>query len=275
MKIPELNILNHGTWYNPDGLQNTPMRFVLTYEIEYHHESYGETVINGIPYPLQKGTVTFNRPGDTRKSHFTTADRVKTDFFYFVLDREEDHNTFDYLIDQLPPKIESDDHLNYLWSNLKASFEAREDIFGETQAYATLISILAYIAQKEKSNTEERPLAAPSPHQRIIFESIQYMYGHLTEPCSLEDIAAHIGYSASHFSHLFKTYTKTTPHAYLLSLKIREAKYMLLNSNRSISEISEALAFGKICQFSRAFRNECHMTPGEFRKKRNEDLYCV
>ena len=102
---------------------------------------------------------------------------------------------------------------------------------------------------------------------------IRYMREHLTENLSVNDIAAHIGYSQSHFNHLFKTYTQHTPHSYYISLKISEAKYMLLNTNKNISQISEALAFSKVSQFSDAFKKECHMTPGEFRKTREVIFY--
>jgi AraC-like DNA-binding protein len=95
----------------------------------------------------------------------------------------------------------------------------------------------------------------------------------LNENVSIDDMAAHIGYSQSHFHYLFKSYTQHTPYAYFLSLKINQARYLLLNTDKTLTEISGELGFCKVSQFSSAFKKELHITPAKFRKQRDVALY--
>ena len=90
MHLPNVQILNCGKWNNPNKYKKTKPRFVLTYELEYHHAAYGETVINGHPYPIEENCITFNRPGELRHGILSNPD-TDTDFFYFVV-KEEPQN---------------------------------------------------------------------------------------------------------------------------------------------------------------------------------------
>ncbi len=271
MKIPEILITGSGTWHNNRKHKKTPSRFVLTYEIEYHRKSYGETTINDISYPIKKDTITFNRPGDIRSSKFNVDCEAETQFFYFIVTTEEKNTSFEYMLENIPQHICADEKMEKIWNRLLEYHANKNDPLFELQTYLHLLSLLTYLSQKGRS--AQYPPTPPSQNQRALFEAIRYMREHLTENLSVNDIAMHIGYSQSHFNHLFKTYTQHTPHSYYISLKISEAKYMLLNTNKSISQISEALAFSKASQFSNAFKKECHMTPGEFRKTRDVIFY--
>ena len=270
MKIPEINILSSGTWNNLKGKVKTPARFVLTYEIEYHHIGYGETTINGHTYPIQKDSVTFNRPGDLRHSVLRSEDtHTETDFFYFVLSGDDNSAGFDHLIRNIPNHTVADERITELWTKTWDCFAKRKDPICEMQAYCNLLLLLTHLSQR--SHAEEMPSSLP--HQSALFEAIRFMQEHLTENLSVEDMAAHIGYSQSHFHHLFKSYTQHTPYSYYVSLKISEAKYMLLNTDRTLTEISAALGFGKVSQFCNAFTKDCHVPPGQFRKSRDTALY--
>ena len=271
MKIPEILIIGNGTWHNTKKHKKTPSRFVLYYEIEYHKKNYGSTTINGVEYPIEKDTITFNRPGDIRGSSFNIDCEAETEFFYFITNNDEKNTNFEYLLENVPTYIHADEKTQKIWDRIIEYHSNKNDPLFELQTYLQLLSFLTYIAQKGRI-AKQTPTPM-SPNQQALFEAIRYMREHLTENLSVDDIATHIGYSRSHFNHLFKTYTQHTPHSYYTSLKISEAKYMLLNTNKNISQIADDLAFGKVSQFSNAFKKECHMTPGEFRKTRDVIFY--
>jgi AraC-like DNA-binding protein len=73
-----------------------------------------------------------------------------------------------------------------------------------------------------------------------------------------------IGYS--YFRKMFKKYTGVPPVQYHLDLKLLRAKEMLLNTNKSIKEISFDLGFQSIYYFSRIFKNKLGVSPSEIRK---------
>ena len=270
MKIPDIHILSHGTWHNSKKRLKTSARFVLTYELEFHSKSIGETIINDIAYPIRDHTIVFCRPGDIRYSKFSPDDtKVVIHYFYFVSAPEKD-GIFEGMLNRIPHCIQADRELQEIWDQLASTAEKGNDTISEMQLYMHLLLLLTELAQKGSEHTTQ---SAHSAQQQAIFEAIRYMNEHITDVLSVSEIAAHIGYSPSRFNSIFKDFTGRTPHAYYISLKISEAKYMLLNTDKSISEISEALTFSKASKFNTAFKKECHTTPGQFRKNRDAVFY--
>ena len=143
-------------------------------------------------------------------------------------------------------------------------YKDRNNEMKKLQAYITLYLLLIHIA--EQGSAQNGGGSQPSLHQQALFEAICFMREHLNENLAVSDIAHHIGYSASHFTHLFKIYTKTTPYSYYLSLRLMEARRLLLNTSLSVAQVADALAFGNSGKFSSAFKGEYHITPGQFRK---------
>ena len=270
MNIPDLSIIDCGTWHNSKKRLKTSARFVLSYEIEFHKKSFGETVINNVSYSIQNNTMIFCRPGDIRYSTFSSDNiDVEIQYFYFVSSPEK-NSIFEEFLNKVPAYYEADSELLELWEKLVSASNKSTDPTSEMQIYLHLLLLLSALAQKNKEQVAQ---ATRSTQQQAVFEAIRYMNEHITEKLSVTSIANHIGYSPSRFNNMFKELTNRTPHAYYISLKISEAKYMLLNTNKSISEISGALAFSKASKFNKAFKKECHMTPSQFRKKRDAVFY--
>jgi AraC-like DNA-binding protein len=73
-----------------------------------------------------------------------------------------------------------------------------------------------------------------------------------------------IGYS--YFRKMFKKYTGVPPVQYHLDLKILRAKELLLNTDKSIKEISYELGFQSIYYFSRVFKSKLGLSPSVIRK---------
>ena len=269
MQIPDIQIINCGKWDNPNKYKKTKPRFVLTYELEYHHVAYGQTVINGHTYQIQENAITFTRPGDLRHGHLTNPD-TNTDFFYFIVKENRQNEALIRLLENLPQSFPSSVEATRLWGLLWDAYAAREDTTCEMQASCYLLLLLTHLSQ---SSRKEQLPPSTLPHQGALFEAIGYMREHLNENVSINDMAAHIGYSPSHFHYLFKSYTQHTPYAYFLSLKINQARYLLLNTDKTLTEISGELGFCKVSQFSSAFKKELQVTPAKFRKQRDVALY--
>ena len=73
-----------------------------------------------------------------------------------------------------------------------------------------------------------------------------------------------IGYS--YFRKMFKNYTGVSPLQYHLDLKVLRAKEMLLQTDRTVKEISYALRFQSIYYFSRVFKSKLGVAPTEIRR---------
>ncbi len=96
---------------------------------------------------------------------------------------------------------------------------------------------------------------------------LTYIDQHYMEDLSLEDMAAHIGFSKFHFSRLFKQYTNDTFSDYLNRRRIRAAEELLAAPppGVSITEIAMRCGFSSITTFNRLFKQVKGCTPGEFR----------
>ncbi|MGE4564851.1 MAG: helix-turn-helix transcriptional regulator [Victivallaceae bacterium] len=82
-----------------------------------------------------------------------------------------------------------------------------------------------------------------------------------------DDLAVSLGMSRSSFRRYFKIYYQLPPGEYLQSCRIGRARRELVESSRSIGEIARRCGFDDPLYFSRRFRLECGMTPGEYRRR--------
>ena len=263
MQFPEINIVQQGFWNPKYAPEKTPLRFVLYYELEIHRECGGKSVINGRETDCFDGLVSFSKPGDLRYSSRPKTHFFQRDFVRFEL-ADDPGGLFGTLLRKTPSFFTMDETVERLWNDFLTFYKERNDELKALQAHMALYSLLIHIT--EQGSVQNAESAQPSLHQQALFETICYMREHLNENLAVSDIAHHIGYSTSHFSYLFKTYTKTTPYSYYLSLRLAEARRMLLTTSLSIAQIAEALAFGNSGKFSHAFKGEYHTTPAQFRK---------
>ena len=271
MRFPQIDILLQGNWKSSPHVQHTPRRFVLHYELERHRASSGTTHINGVRVPIHENIITFVRPGDIRSSHFADGAVSNVDYIYFNV-ADDPGGRLQELLQKIPNAFPADDRILRLFIELFEESGSKPCVPKSLKTHSTLLALLVYLSSNA-NNEQTTVTTVVSQHQTILFSSLQYMQEHLGETLNVAAMAEHIGYSASHFNHLFKTYTKRTPYAYFLSLKIQEAESLLLNTSLSISAIAERLGFSNVSKFTVSFKNETGIPPGQFRKKRDEMPY--
>lgn len=84
----------------------------------------------------------------------------------------------------------------------------------------------------------------------------------------LEDLAQSVNLSVCHLARQYRRHFGLPPHEQLLSLRIAEAKRLLLTTHRSIEAIAEDCAFNSTSHFIRAFGQRVGKTPGQFRRQK-------
>lgn len=110
------------------------------------------------------------------------------------------------------------------------------------------------------------------PHsvKSLVTESISYIDEYYMEPINIQDLAEGIGYHPDYYSSLFKQQTGLSPKQYIIQKRIQTAKELLVNTNMSIAQISEACGFQFSSQFTRLFEKYEHITPKKFRNDDHE-----
>ncbi len=97
-----------------------------------------------------------------------------------------------------------------------------------------------------------------------IAESVKYIEEHYNEDTSIFELAKISNISISNLEKTFKKCYKTTPIAYRNSIRIDEAKKLIL-TGYSISEASEMVGFPNYYYFCKMFKKQLGVSPGEYR----------
>ncbi|MFM8664950.1 MAG: helix-turn-helix transcriptional regulator, partial [Betaproteobacteria bacterium] len=113
------------------------------------------------------------------------------------------------------------------------------------------------------SMLRSRPPAAMDPRVR---RSIAMMKSDLSLSMDMDQIAAEIGLSRSHFFSLFQRDTQVTPLVYANVLRFESAIDQLSKTNRSVGEVADSLGFAVPGHFARFFRQHLGITPTEYRR---------
>lgn len=126
--------------------------------------------------------------------------------------------------------------------------------------------VLAQAIQTEQGVVPRTSEAEPGSLARVT--RVIRMIDHDSEiPQDLNSLARTARLSPYHFLRMFEEITGTTPHQYILRLKLRRAAVRLRQEPTKISDIAFGSGFGDISNFNRTFRAEFGMSPRTYRFK--------
>lgn len=91
----------------------------------------------------------------------------------------------------------------------------------------------------------------------------------MSERLTLRDISNQLYISKSNLSSQFHTLMGMGFKKYVDTLKISKSIEMLLTTNKTISQISDALGFSNASTYSKLFKNYLSVTPNEYRTMKN------
>ncbi len=130
------------------------------------------------------------------------------------------------------------------------------------KAEADLISLLCShlnTINTRRSDAETKPIR----------QAKKYMQDNFHKPLTLEDVSDIAGFNPAYFSTLFKKVTGENFLEYLSSLRMKEAKELLMDSRLSVPDIGEKVGYSDSKYFVKLFKKTTGLTPQEYRK-----LYC-
>lgn len=109
---------------------------------------------------------------------------------------------------------------------------------------------------------EDRGVADPK-----LRRVLAHLSEHAGESIAHSELARLVGLSPSAFSRFFRRAVGKTFQAYLTDLRLGLACRLLVETERSVSEIAYDVGFGNLSNFNRAFRQSRGMAPRDFRKQ--------
>ena len=98
------------------------------------------------------------------------------------------------------------------------------------------------------------------------------MKADLASDLDLTTLAAESGYSRSHFLRTFRAVMGCSPHQWLTSLRVEQAKTILRENAISLIDIALDCGFSSHAHFSNTFRHIVGVTPSEYRRIHNPNM---
>ena len=93
----------------------------------------------------------------------------------------------------------------------------------------------------------------------------RYIDLHFKEALTLEQLAEEGHMNKYYLSHAFKREYGVSPINYMISKRIEESKYLLVETDLSMSQIAQLLGFSSLSYFSQVFRRTQSVTPKDYR----------
>ena len=122
-----------------------------------------------------------------------------------------------------------------------------------------LLSLGAIIA----GNFEE---TKPDTNHVILKPALDYIQANFKTEIHISDLSRLINVCDDHFIRLFRSATNKTPIKYINDMRIEEALKLLIDSDLSITEISENLGFSSVNYMIKVFKGNLNTTPKAYRK---------
>lgn len=136
--------------------------------------------------------------------------------------------------------------------------ELRSDAAASLSIEGLALEILAELARFETSMTERTPPG-------WLRQARELLHSRLGENLSHDDVAQQVGVHPVYLATLFRRHFRCTIGEYVRRLRIEFAADKIATSDCSLCDIGLAAGFSDQSHFSKVFKSQTGMTPGNFR----------
>jgi AraC-like DNA-binding protein len=106
---------------------------------------------------------------------------------------------------------------------------------------------------------------------KAVRQAERYLREHFHERIDLARLARVVHVSPFHLHRSFKQATGTTPHEYLLDLRLRRSRELLARTELAVVDIATSVGFRSSSHFANTFKRRFRTTPLEFRRQQRKD----
>ena len=101
---------------------------------------------------------------------------------------------------------------------------------------------------------------------------MQFIHDHYMEEITLEQIASSASLSKSGALHIYRSGIQISPVPYLIRYRLAQAAEQLQTTQKSVSSVAADTGFADAGYFCRKFRQQYHMSAGEYRQKSGKTI---
>lgn len=128
--------------------------------------------------------------------------------------------------------------------------------------------VIEALAEMIARHADRRSVARPFGQERAAIRRVrEYMEAHYDRDVSLTFLAQLVSLSPFYLARVFRTEVGLPPHAYLESVRIRQAQ-RLVSHGAPLSQVAFATGFADQSHFTHRFKRLIGVTPGQYAKQR-------
>ncbi|MDF2720823.1 MAG: hypothetical protein K0Q59_498 [Paenibacillus sp.] len=133
-------------------------------------------------------------------------------------------------------------------------------------AYALLMSFVQLFGETRASNPTDASLRQEKSSV-LLRQARWFIADNLSLSLKLEEVAHHLHVSGRHLSRLFMNEEGLSFSGYLRKLRMEKAYRDLAGTDMPLDHIARECGFGNIYYFTRVFKSETGLPPGQYRSK--------
>ncbi|ANS74318.1 AraC family transcriptional regulator [Paenibacillus yonginensis] len=265
--------------YLYDGSSNEKLRVCSVYAFHLFTDGPGEIEIDGIRYPIERGTFIFLRPGQPHAFHISPERPLSSYNLYCDLWERPGRAPYSRTIIYAPQPFHLDETAPEESCEELALLPKVYSLRAFPHLYDGFIQVVRFFDELELYRHETvnsyfygwllawfNVLQTRQPTDYRIVRFLQQLHASPERRDSIAEWSRSCGLKRTYFHELFLRETGFTPKAYQHNLLMKKAANLLLESEMSVTLIAEKLGYGSIHPFSRHFSSFYGMTPSEYRK---------
>lgn len=243
--------------------------------ILYVIDGSGKLFLEGAEHSLCAGSMALIGPGVVYRMELDTP----LDLIALNFDYTWERQALDVPLDALPPEAAEDvekvvfedcavlsapvilQHVQLFQNTLEDILCVSQDkkCYHREEAASLLKALLIRLARKA--------LLTDTAGDAIADRLIQYLKEHYRENLTVEQIASHFNYHASHMNRVMRKATGTTIRSYLIRCRMDAAEKHLLSTDMTISQVAEAVGISSEAHFCNSFKKLLGISPKEYRRR--------
>lgn len=143
---------------------------------------------------------------------------------------------------------------------------SQENLISQKQYFYSIAGAFTYLSDIFQLLLKRCVEEKEDQNTRPIRNAQLYIEEHYMESIALEEIAKHVGLNETYLSSIFKKQMGKSLIDFLTYVRIQHAKELLIDHQKSINEIAEAVGFNDAKYFTKRFKKFTGVSPNEYRK---------
>ncbi len=222
-----------------------------------------EFLVEGVKYPLKKGSLMLMRPGEAHVASILKEEVYERYALNFPLSFASDIDPGGKLLRAFTERplgknnrvILSEENRGRVEKIFARMSEKGEDYDRRLSIRTNLFTLLNIINDAFELGQADEEEQADTGEKMVA-----YVNRHLFEEISIPDMAAHFYLSPSQFSRTFKRATGAAPWEYVMRKRLTKAKEMI-RSGQSLRKVASECGFKDYSSFYRAFKKYFGISP--------------